>query len=139
MRFLSFTIVCLLVCQLSKGQTKSNKEPLKCSDVLKQLTEEWRSDSLGLRGYRFMYLDVLSKSHPDSISKLQLLKHLGHPNLILKSAYGKPWKNHVEYVYFIRHDDPGGKLLPFVGSYLSFVLDEGENYLEEIKKGIFCQ
>ncbi|PZR25907.1 MAG: hypothetical protein DI535_16505 [Citrobacter freundii] len=102
------------------------------------MNEQWKSDSLGLLGYRFKHFEALSKSKPDSISTDQLMKYLGRPNIIRKSTYGNPRRDHVEYVYFILNDDPGGKLPSFGGLYLSFVFDAEENYLEEISEGEFC-
>ncbi len=119
MRNLSFVIPCLLSFQLLNAQVRADELSQKTSEVLQQLTEQWKSDSLGLQRYRINYFKALSKSRPDSISKAQLLKHLGRPNLIQKSVYGKPFRTHVEYVYFMLHDDPGGKILPFVGRELA--------------------
>jgi hypothetical protein len=138
MKVFSLAFVCLLSVGLLNAQVESREKTVRCADILKQITAEWKVDSLGLKGYRFDYFYVLIQSKPDSLSKNELLKHLGPPNRIQKTAYGRPWRDHVEYIYFIFHEDPKGKILPFAGAYLSFVFDEGERFLEEIKDGIFC-
>lgn len=136
MRLLSF-IICLLVSLSLHAQVKE-RTGQKTSDILEQLTAQWKSDSLGLQGYRFDYFTSLSKSRPDSIFREQVLKYLGRPNQMNRFASGKPWRNHVEYVYFILNIDPTGKPGSFTGLYLSFVFDEEKNYLEEIKEGETC-
>jgi hypothetical protein len=136
MRLLSF-IICLLVSLSLQAQVQE-RAAQKTSDILDQLTAQWKSDSLGLQGYRYDYFTRLRKSRPDSISREQVQKYLGRPNQMSKFASGKPWRDHVEYVYFILNIDPTGKPGSFTGLYLSFVFDEEKNYLEEIKEGDIC-
>jgi|GEM_PF-4578730 len=136
MRLLSF-IICLLISPSLHAQVKE-RTGQKTSDILAQLTAQWKSDSLGLQGYRYDYFTRLRKSQPDSISRDQVLKYLGPPNQKRKTSYGKPWRNHVEDLYFILNIDLNGKPGSFTGLYLSFVFDEEGNYLEEINEGDIC-
>jgi len=136
MRLISF--ITYLLISLSLHAQVKEQSAQKTSEILEQLTDQWKSDSLGLQGYRFDYFTRLSKSRPDTVSRDQLLRYLGRPNRTRKTAYGKPWRNHVEYVYYILNIDLNGKPVSFTGLYLSFAFDEGENYLEEINEGDIC-
>jgi hypothetical protein len=139
MKIPSLVLAYLLAAQLLNAQGSKTEKQVKCSDILKQLTSEWKADSLSITGYRFNYFHALSESKPDSLSTKQLLNYLDRPNIIRKSTSGRPRRNHVEYVYVILNDDPTGKVKPFVGLYLSFVFVEDEDFLEEISAGEFCR
>jgi hypothetical protein len=137
MRFFIFC-VSILFFNASFGQSTNTSNNSTCSEVLQLIISEWIKDSLGITGYRAKYFEALKDCQPDKISKQMLFEKLGKPSIIRKSAFGKPWKNHVEYVYFIINVDPKGKHKPFEGLFLSFVFDENEKLLEQIINGDFC-
>jgi hypothetical protein len=131
-------LLCILYSNSSFGQKTQANNATSCSEVLKLITIEWKKDSLGITGYRAKYFEPLKNCKPDNITKKVLFDRLGIPSIIRKTAFGKPWKNHVEYVYFIINVDPKGKHNPFEGLYIAFVFDENESYLEQVIDGDFC-
>lgn len=138
MRHLLVILFCTLYSVATSGQSNLNSG-LTCSEVLKSVTTaEWKNDSLGIIGYRYKYLKLLRESIPDSVSKMFLFEKLGKPSIVRKTAFGKPWRNHVEYVYYILNVDPTGKLIPYEGLYIAFIFDENETLLEQIIDGDFC-
>jgi hypothetical protein len=120
------------------GQQSDNTPRMTCSVILNRLTAEWENDSLGTTGYRAQYFELLRQCRPDSITKTFLFDKLGKPSSTRKIAYGKPWRNHIEYVYYISNVDLMAKKRPFEGFYIAFVFDEDEKFLEEIIDGDFC-
>lgn len=133
-----FSVLFVLLQLGTSAQNQSNYLITKCSQVISSATSEWKSDSLGTTGYRAKYFHLLRQCKPDSITKQFLFDKLGKPSFIRKTAFGKPWKNHIEYVYFILNIDPKAKRKPYEGLYIAFVFDESESFLEEIIDGDFC-
>ena len=135
---LFFLIAILFFYHPSFSQNANVAAGSKCTDIIDAITEEWEKDSLGITGYRYEFFEKLKKCLPDNITKAKLFEKLGKPSRIQKVAFGKPWKNHIQYVYYIINIDSAGKLKPFQGLYIAFVFDETESYLEQIIDGDYC-
>lgn len=140
-RFDDMKIFILVILVFSAGSlfSQENKSLTYCSSILEQIdTKEWVKDSLGITGYRINFFEALKKCKPDKVTKDALFKKLGLPIFKQKVAFGKPWKNHIQYVYYILNVDQTGKFKPFQGLYIAFVFDENETFLELILNGDYC-
>jgi hypothetical protein len=132
-------ILAIIVFSVSPLRGQETKSTTYCSSVLEQInTKEWIKDSLGITGYRAKFFEGLKNCKADKVTKNVLLEKLGPPVFKQKTAFGKPWKTHIQYVYYILNVDEIGKIKPFQGLYIAFVLDENETSLELVINGDYC-
>jgi hypothetical protein len=100
-------------------------------------TVQRKKDSLRITGYRAKYFDGFKNCKPNKLTKQQLLEKLGQPSYIQKVAFGSPWRNYVQYTYYIINIEEKGRK-PFIGLYLAFILDEKEVEVVLINHGDLC-
>src|SRR4051812_48893164 len=73
---------------------------IKCSDLIKNVSKEWKRDSLTKTGYRSNAYKQLRQCLADSLTATELVKYLGKPAKIQKFYSGNSNRNYVQYEYF---------------------------------------
>ena len=78
----------------SFSQNQHAKSKNYCSEIISQVSKNWKLDSLGYTKFRKSYVRKFLHSKIDSVSNTYLLQNLGNPN--------KTWKadGKIEYVYY---------------------------------------
>jgi hypothetical protein len=106
------------------------------SEILKEVGNNWKTDSLSCKGYRLKLTDRVVKSKIDTITKDLLFSNLGKPNRIQKFYSGNTNKNYVGYIYYIYLDEC--PKMQVAGAAIQFVFEETGVYLVEITEIDYC-
>ena len=127
-------IIFLLIFYIENCQAQGGKIT---TEVLKEISANWKKDSLSCQGYRkSVALEVL-KSKLDQVSKSQLISQLGFPNKKQKFYDGVKDKDFVGFIYYVYMDQcPKIKV---EGYAIQFIFDEYENFLVEINEIDYCR
>jgi hypothetical protein len=135
MKHLPIILVSIFFCISSGGQTL----PLRpCRDVLSEISEGWKLDSLGTNGFRYSVSEKVCNSMVDKITKPFLIETLGKPQHIQKFYVSIKKKWYVGFIYYVLNRNENPKDRPFMGYYVQFVFDENEKTFLEITKGEVC-
>jgi hypothetical protein len=117
-----------------EDSNSQRKRPL--SEVIQQVSSDWRKDSTSCNGYRHkIFKDVLD-SQVDSTTKELLFSKLGKPNYIQRFYNGNTKKNYVSYIYFVYKDNC--PKIEVDGLAIQFIFDESESHLVEISEIMYC-
>ncbi len=111
-----------------------NAQPV--TDVIRLVAKDWQADSSSCLGLRFKVYKSLLRSRPDGITKEELIRQLGKPDIIQKFFSGITRKNYFEYIYFT-HKDNCPKI-QLEGLSIGFVFDENGITLLEITEHEYC-
>ena len=125
---------CIIFSGMSFTSNSQTKQHL--SDLIEQVSNEWKNDSNSCKGYRLTVAQTILRSQIDSLSKRKLYLKLGKPNRIQKFYSGVTNKNYVGYIYYTYKDNCPKITLD--GRAIQFVFDESETTLLEITEIEFC-
>ncbi len=108
------------------------------SQVISEVSNGWRKDTIGKSGFRLQVYQRLRNSKVDSISKQDLFKYLGKPHHISRFYSGNTNRKYVGYRYYVLCLNAYPEDKYFMGSYIEFVFDETESKFIEINDGEYC-
>jgi len=116
--------------QIDKGVKKKN---CKCSKLIKQISKEWKADSLAGNGYRLSVYDKLLVCNLDKINEQFLLKHLGSPSDI--RDYTTEISYHYNYYDYKQIDLKKSKKTYFGWYFLTVDIDSKTRRVVKIREG----
>ena len=103
------------------------------SEVLAAISPaKWRSDSLGVQGYRLSSFGEFEKSSPDTTSAQQLFSILDKPDDTVS------WQDGTEYRYYLIDSDIYQRKKNFELPYLAFVVKKLNSRIIKIRRDYLC-
>ena len=107
-----------------------------CSEFLKNISIDWKSDSLTKTGFRNNVAKQILACKSLDLSPQQLVEYLGKPFNISNWTQGRN-KRGTGYSYFFWHSDtPPGKT-PFESLAVTFNFDENGKFLY-VAENMYC-
>jgi hypothetical protein len=125
------TLIALHFSLSGNSQTTSS-----LSDVMDEISVQWKVDSVSCKGFRKLLVKKLLTSQIDASTKNLIFNKLGKPNRIQRFYNGVTNQNCIAFIYDVYKD--ACPKTEFEGFSIQFVFDEKETNLIEITGIDYC-